>query len=129
MIGWGIRPIRTLRAGACRKAQQSDHAEETEGPHRVTSSNPHHSHTTLLDLPLLHTPLPSPRWPTRPWTNRPRQEPFEHRLLNIPKLIFLEGTLVKTFAQLKEKLIASASDARVLTAALVRQCRSRRSRH
>ncbi|KAG8070143.1 hypothetical protein GUJ93_ZPchr0006g46218 [Zizania palustris] len=39
---------------------------------------------------------------------RPRREAFEHGLLPIPKLIFPEGTLAQTLAQVKEKLVASA---------------------
>ncbi|KAL5211687.1 hypothetical protein ABZP36_022534 [Zizania latifolia] len=39
---------------------------------------------------------------------RPRREAFEHGLLPIPKLIFPEGTLAQTLAQVKEKLAASA---------------------
>jgi len=35
---------------------------------------------------------------------RPRREAFEHGLLPIPKLIFPEGTLTQTLAQLKERL-------------------------
>ena len=35
---------------------------------------------------------------------RPRREAFEHGLLPIPKLIFPEGALAQTLAQLKERL-------------------------
>ncbi|CAM0910012.1 unnamed protein product [Alopecurus aequalis] len=38
---------------------------------------------------------------------RPRRESFEHGLLPIPKLVFPEGTLTQTLAQLKAKLAAS----------------------
>jgi TBCC domain-containing protein 1 len=45
------------------------------------------------------------------------------------KLLFTEGTLAQTLAQLKEKLDALAPNGRVPAAALVRRCRSRKSRH
>jgi TBCC domain-containing protein 1 len=48
---------------------------------------------------------------------RPRRESFEHGLLPIPKLVFPEGTLTQTLAQLKGKLAASGSG-RVGAAAL-----------
>ncbi|KAG8075279.1 hypothetical protein GUJ93_ZPchr0006g43055 [Zizania palustris] len=37
---------------------------------------------------------------------RPRREAFEHGLLPIPKLVFPEGTLTQTLAQMKERLAA-----------------------
>uniref|UniRef100_A0A0D9VDA8 TBCC domain-containing protein 1 n=1 Tax=Leersia perrieri TaxID=77586 RepID=A0A0D9VDA8_9ORYZ len=51
---------------------------------------------------------PSPS-PTPPPLLRPRREAFEHGLLPIPKLIFPEGTLAQTLAQVKDKLTASSS--------------------
>ncbi|OEL17901.1 hypothetical protein BAE44_0021082 [Dichanthelium oligosanthes] len=47
---------------------------------------------------------------------RPRREAFEHGLLPIPKLVFPEGTLTQTLAQLKERL--APGGARVGAAAL-----------
>nr|CAB3468427.1 unnamed protein product [Digitaria exilis] len=47
---------------------------------------------------------------------RPRREAFEHGLLPIPKLVFPEGTLTQTLAQLKERL--ASGGARVGAAAL-----------
>jgi TBCC domain-containing protein 1 len=51
---------------------------------------------------------------------RPRREAFKHGLKEklIPKLIFPEGMLAQTLAQLKEKLAASVPDGRVRAAAL-----------
>nr|CAB3470874.1 unnamed protein product [Digitaria exilis] len=40
---------------------------------------------------------------------RPRREAFEHGLLPIPKLVFPEGTLTQTLAQLKEKLASGGA--------------------
>ncbi|KQK17664.1 TBCC domain-containing protein 1 [Brachypodium distachyon] len=40
---------------------------------------------------------------------RPRRESFEHGLLPIPKLVFPEGTLTQTLAQLKGRLLESGS--------------------
>ncbi|AQK60083.1 Tubulin binding cofactor C domain-containing protein [Zea mays] len=77
-----------------------------------------------LDQPPDATPSPTPATPPVPATPsptvllRPRREAFEHGLLPIPKLIFPEGTLAQTLAQLKEKLAASAPDGRVRAAAL-----------
>jgi len=59
-----------------------------------------------------------PRHLVPPALLRPRREAFEHGLLPIPKLIFPEGTLAQTLAQLKEKLAASAPDGSVPAAAL-----------
>lgn len=48
-------------------------------------------------------PDPAPAPATAP-ALRPRREAFEHGLLPIPKLVFPEGTLTQTLAQLKERL-------------------------
>ncbi|AQK69659.1 uncharacterized protein LOC100277826 [Zea mays] len=79
-----------------------------------------------LDQPPDAAPSPSlaPATPPAPATSspaallRPRREAFEHGLLPIPKLIFPEGMLAQTLAQLKEKLAASVPDGRVRAAAL-----------
>ncbi|KAL5225554.1 hypothetical protein ABZP36_012193 [Zizania latifolia] len=48
---------------------------------------------------------------------RPRREAFEYGLLPIPKMVFPEGTLTQTLAQMKERL-AAGGGARVGAAAL-----------
>ncbi|CAL4970825.1 unnamed protein product [Urochloa decumbens] len=69
----------------------------------------------ILDPPpdASPSPSPAPATPPPPTTPaallRPRREAFEHGLLPIPKLIFPEGTLAQTLAQLKEKLAAAAA--------------------
>ncbi|KAK3156263.1 hypothetical protein QOZ80_2AG0104930 [Eleusine coracana subsp. coracana] len=67
-----------------------------------------------LDPPAAPPPemAPSPAAPP-PALLRPRREAFEHGLLPIPKLIFPEGTLAQTLAQLKEKLVDAAPGGRV----------------
>lgn len=72
-----------------------------------------------LDPPAAPPPeaAPSPAAPPLALL-RPRREAFEHGLLPIPKLIFPEGTLAQTLAQLKEKLAAAAPDGRVGAEAL-----------
>ncbi|CAO2044924.1 unnamed protein product [Urochloa humidicola] len=59
--------------------------------------------------PTPATPPPPATAPAPAALLRPRREAFEHGLLPIPKLIFPEGTLAQTLAQLKEKLAAAAS--------------------
>jgi TBCC domain-containing protein 1 len=72
-----------------------------------------------LDPPAAPPPeLASTPAAPHPALLRPRREAFEHGLLSIPKLIFPEGTLAQTLAQLKEKLAAAASDRRVGAAVL-----------
>uniref|UniRef100_A0A0D9YNP3 TBCC domain-containing protein 1 n=1 Tax=Oryza glumipatula TaxID=40148 RepID=A0A0D9YNP3_9ORYZ len=84
----------------------------------------------MVDDPLDPPPEPQPQTPPAvaaaspspsppPLLLRPRREAFEHGLLPIPKLIFPEGTLAHTLAQVKDKL-ASAADGggRVAAAAL-----------
>ncbi|KAJ1278353.1 hypothetical protein BS78_04G073200 [Paspalum vaginatum] len=79
-----------------------------------------------LDPPPDAAPSPSPAPETTPPPAtpspaallRPRRVAFEHGLLPIPKLIFPEGTLAQTLAQLKEKLAAAAPDGRVGAAAM-----------
>jgi TBCC domain-containing protein 1 len=72
------------------------------------------------------SPSLAPATPPAPATSspaallRPQREAFEHGLLPIPKLIFPEGMLAQTLAQLKEKLAASVPDGRVRAAALAK---------
>ncbi|XP_062223817.1 uncharacterized protein LOC133922473 [Phragmites australis] len=61
---------------------------------------------------MANEPLDPPPAPP-PALLRPRREAFEYGLLPIPKLIFPEGTLAQTLAQIKEKLAAAAPDGRV----------------
>jgi TBCC domain-containing protein 1 len=103
---------------------------------------------TITNLPVVDAPLPdasrgemrdpwrqsnaapspslAPATPPAPATSspaallRPQREAFEHGLLPIPKLIFPEGMLAQTLAQLKEKLAASVPDGRVRAAALAK---------
>jgi TBCC domain-containing protein 1 len=80
-----------------------------------------------LDPPPDAAPSPSPAPATPPPPAaittpaallRPRRVAFEHGLLPIPKLIFPEGTLAQTLAQLKEKLAPACGGGRVGAAAL-----------
>ncbi|XP_062218463.1 uncharacterized protein LOC133918554 isoform X2 [Phragmites australis] len=75
----------------------------------------------MADEPLDPPPAPSPSPPAAASPLallRPRREAFEYGLLPISKLIFPEGTLAQTLAQLKDKLAAAAPDGRVGAAAL-----------
>ncbi|KAF0935799.1 hypothetical protein E2562_035767 [Oryza meyeriana var. granulata] len=75
----------------------------------------------MADDPLDPPPqAPAAASPTPVALLRPRREAFEHGLLPIPKLIFPEGTLAQTLAQVKEKLASAAASAggRVGAAAL-----------
>jgi TBCC domain-containing protein 1 len=108
--------------------------EKGEPAHRVTFPSPIAISTALPDLHLSRVAAmadetfdppaaPPPEMASAPAAPhpallRPRREAFEHGLLSIPKLIFPEGTLVQTLAQLKEKLAAAASDRRVGAAVL-----------
>ncbi|KAL5207041.1 hypothetical protein ABZP36_031476 [Zizania latifolia] len=72
----------------------------------------------MADEPLDPPQAPAAASPTPAALLRTRREAFEHGLLPIPKLIFPEGTLAQTLAQVKERLAAAEGGGRVGAAAL-----------